>query len=100
MRALLLFALLLPACGNPCQQVCSRMATYARECGYTVSARDVAACVDEQAGPLDREDREVCREEGTRQGLRSTFTCEDLDAYFARTVPPDADEAADPDTAW
>ena len=79
----------LPGCRNACQQICPRMASYARDCGFEVSAEEVAACVDVQAGSASREDRAICRAAGDRATLREEWTCEDLADYWARVAPSD-----------
>lgn len=77
-----LLPLLLSGCENSCQQICHRMAAYARDCGYEVSHADVAACVEAQAGQASANDRAVCRRLGGRADLRSQWTCDDVGAYF------------------
>jgi hypothetical protein len=82
-----LFVLALTALGgcNPCQEICGRMAAYARDCGYDVPASEVAACQDAQAGDASADDRDVCREFGSRQEIREQWTCDDVAAYFERS---------------
>lgn len=88
MRLLLCLAVVasaaLSGCRNACQEICPRMADYARDCGFEVSQEEVSACVAAQAGAASREDRAVCRDAGDRATLRAEWTCEDLSDYWAR----------------
>jgi hypothetical protein len=94
-RLLLPFSILLAsvACKNACQEICPRMAAYARDCGYEVSADEVRACVQEQAGSASRDDRKVCRQFGDRGTLREEWTCEELSDYWTRVADLPADTA-------
>jgi hypothetical protein len=74
-------------CGNACQQICGRMAAYARDCGYDVPNDEVQACMAEQA---DATDRDVCREFGSRETIREQWTCDDVAAYFERANANDS----------
>jgi len=79
----------LAGCGNPCQQICGRMAAYARDCGYEVPASEVSACMEAQGGDASADDRDVCREFGGRQEIREQWTCDDVAAYFERANAED-----------
>jgi hypothetical protein len=69
-------------CQNACQDICGRMAEYARECGYPVSDAEVSACVEQQGSDLDGEDRRACREFGDADVIRTQWSCEDLGDYW------------------
>ena len=49
--------LLHAGCNNPCQRLCFRMKTFAEDCGFTIPAAELDACVNEQKSPLIREDK-------------------------------------------
>lgn len=68
-------------CTNPCQQVCSRMAAYADECGLSVPAAEVDSCVSLYSSPA-KEDVEFCRDFGDLDTIRRQWTCEDLEDYW------------------
>ena len=97
--ALVGLAVGLSSCQNSCQQICGRMASYARDCGYTVTANQVQECVSEQAGDASKEDRAVCRDLGSRSAIRSQWTCDDLGVYF-RSQSSDEFAPDCVDTAW
>lgn len=80
-RSLLLFAplALLVACENPCQEMCTTMATYASSCGYSVPDGDVETCKEANATPLITAERaNQCIEASDPEQLREWWTCEDL----------------------
>lgn len=82
--ALLALPLALAGCGNPCQQLCDRMAEYANDCGLTVTPEDVTACKDEFTGDqVDDVTRDVCAENNSRDQLEEWWTCDDLAENFA-----------------
>ena len=87
----LLLASALSGCKNACQEICPRMASYARDCGFEVSDEEVSACVAAQAGAASRDDRATCREFGDRSTLREEFTCDDLEDYWSRVTVDFAD---------
>jgi uncharacterized Fe-S cluster-containing MiaB family protein len=88
--SLLIVALLAAAgCRNSCQQICVRMADYADECGFSVPDDQLAACIDEQASGLEKEDRQACRDFGTPEAIRNEWTCDELARYWG------SDEAGD-----
>jgi len=88
-------------CQNACQRICGRMASYARECGYEVSAAEVRACREAQAGKASRDDRAICRDFGSSGAIREEWSCEDLEDYWARRVPaPDEMDTGIFDSAW
>jgi hypothetical protein len=91
---------MLGGCQNACQRICGRMASYARDCGYEVSAEEVRACRRAQAGEESREDRAVCRDFGDLQAIREEWTCEDLEDYWARRVPEPMEDTGIFDSAW
>jgi hypothetical protein len=72
----------LSGCDNSCQQVCDRMADYATDCGISISADEVEACKDKQAGSESREDRGTCRDVNSRREIEAEWTCDDLNAYW------------------
>ncbi len=67
---------LLWGCGNPCQDICAPMASYARSCGLEVTAGDVQACKDANAGEVDDATAEVCAEMSDPQTIREWWDCE------------------------
>ncbi|MCO4745713.1 MAG: hypothetical protein KC912_13050 [Proteobacteria bacterium] len=75
---------LLSGCQNSCQQVCSRMAKFAEDCGHTVPSDQVRACIEGQAGSASAEDRQTCRSFGSLSDIESEWTCDDVSVYFAR----------------
>lgn len=68
----------LAGCGNPCQQVCSEMADYARECGLTVTPGDVQNCESNYQGGVSPETADVCREFSDPNTMREWWTCDDV----------------------
>lgn len=94
-RTVWVLALAVGAAGcNPCASICSKMAAYARDCGYEVPADEVAACIEAQDDP-SADDRAVCREFGGRSEIREQWTCDDVAAYFERGP---ADDTGSPET--
>ncbi|MEQ1564350.1 MAG: hypothetical protein ABMA64_01845 [Myxococcota bacterium] len=69
------------ACRNACQDICTRMADYATECGYPVSDAEIDACIEGQSAP--GESRSACREFGDPEVIRTQWSCEDLSEYWA-----------------
>ena len=68
-------------CRNACQDICTSMADYAVECGYTVSDTDLDACYARHGNP-EKEDAKACRDFGDAASLRRQWTCEDVGLYF------------------
>ncbi|TNE84539.1 MAG: hypothetical protein EP330_29055 [Deltaproteobacteria bacterium] len=87
MRLLVLTLALLGGCQNSCQQICSRMARFAEDCGHTVPQAQIQACIDAQAGAASADDRATCREFGSLSDIEAEWTCDDVAVYFARAVP-------------
>lgn len=77
--ASLVLVALLSACNNPCQGICTRIAAYARECGFEPTADDMAQCREEYAtANLVEGDAEDCVEASDPVQLREWWTCEEL----------------------
>lgn len=57
------------------------LATYAEECGFTVSDAELDACI---AGQKDAasEQKDACREYGDPAVIRNEWTCDDLAVYW------------------
>lgn len=87
MRLILFASVLLGGCQNSCQQVCSRMAKFAEDCGHDVGGDQIQACIDGQAGTASAEDRQTCREFGSLSAIEEEWTCDDVGVYFARARP-------------
>ena len=69
------------ACSNPCQSICSDMADYAKDCGFTVTDGELDACMDDfKSSQLPDGQKDVCREYG--DSLREEWNCQDVGAYF------------------
>ena len=85
MRHVLPILLLLPllhGCKNSCQQICTRMASYAEdECGMFVSPDEISCCISAQAGSNSAGDRATCRQYGSVEDIADTWTCNDLEDY-------------------
>lgn len=82
MRTLLILTLTLAGCQNSCQQICSRMAEFAEDCGHTVPGDQVKACIEAQAGSASADDRQTCRAFGSLSSIETEWTCEDVAVYF------------------
>jgi hypothetical protein len=74
----------LGGCKGPCEQLCVNLATYAEECGFAVAETDLDACLDGQASAT-KEEKDVCRDYGSPDVLRTEWTCDDLEAYWSET---------------
>ena len=77
---LVLVISIFPGCNNACQEICGRMRNYAEDCNLPESCwsdAEVDACLEEQAEATD-EELKVCRQNGSAEDLRNTWTCEDL----------------------
>ena len=68
-------------CNNPCQQVCLEMASYAEECGLTVTNDAIAACRDGY-GDASGEEIDQCRGWNEPDQLREWWTCDDVAENF------------------
>lgn len=68
-------------CRNACQDVCTQMADYAVECGFTVPDADLDACYARQKNPSG-DDAKACRDYGDPTTLRNQWSCEEVSAYF------------------
>lgn len=80
LRGMLL--LLILACENPCQQICTEMAAYAQdECGFTVDDQEVADCKDSLAELPDGR-AEACEEVNDQETIAEWWTCEELAENF------------------
>jgi hypothetical protein len=79
-------------CNNSCQEICNRMANYAEDCELPVGDSEVDACMDEQA-EATKDELKICRQNGSAEDIRNTWTCEDLAEYWAGsgTSPPPAE---------
>lgn len=71
--------LALSACKTPCQQLCVEMASYAEECGLTVSDDQLQTCLDEQSAD---QDQGACRRTGEPETLRTEWSCDDVEVFF------------------
>jgi hypothetical protein len=78
----LLALVLLSACDNSCQKICTRMARYAEECGFQVAEGDLADCKSEQGTPEARELRAVCRDYNARSTIQAEYSCDDVAFYW------------------
>lgn len=87
------------ACQNSCQKICTRMAAYARECGYEVTSAELQTCREQQEGDASADDRAICRQLGDADDIRASLTCEDLAPYW-RVQSIDTDSSPEGDTAW
>jgi hypothetical protein len=86
---LVVAALAASGCQNACQEICGRMAKYAEDCGITIPDEDIDTCRDEQA-EAESEELKSCRQNGSAEDIRNTWSCETLQEYFddAGTLPP------------
>lgn len=71
----------LAGCGDPCVALCSNMADYAEECGFTPTSSDLATCEESQAD-RSADERGICRDGGTPDQVRAEWSCEELALYF------------------
>jgi hypothetical protein len=85
----LLVAVGATGCQNACQEICGRMAKYAEDCGIEISDDEIDTCIDEQA-EAEKETLKSCRQNGSSEDIRNTWTCDDLLEYFGGggTLPP------------
>lgn len=65
---------------NPCQTLCSDMASYAEKCGVNLTSSDVDSCVEAQS-EADADARKACSQ--ARPNLEEEWSCEDVERYFA-----------------
>jgi hypothetical protein len=72
----------LTACDNACQSICTRMARYAEDCGYTVAEGDLEDCKAEQSTPEARELNGVCRDYNSQATIEAEYTCEEIAFYW------------------
>ena len=79
--ALLAVSVGLGACRGPCEKVCVNLATYAEECGFSVSDSELDTCMDGQKDAT-ADEKGVCREYGDPAVIRNEWTCDDLAAYW------------------
>lgn len=78
----------LAGCGNPCESVCDQMATFARECGFTVPQGEVDQCVQDQSSqPADQ--RRICREFGDQASIEQSWDCLEVARYFPEQIEGD-----------
>lgn len=70
---------LLSGCSNPCQQLCLEMASYAEECGLTVSSDEVKNC---RESFTNSDQAELCQTWNDPDQVREWWTCEDLEENF------------------
>ena len=81
MRKFAPLLILLPACSNPCQELCSELADYAEECGISVSGDQISQCEDDHSNDLLRPgEAETCDE--YFGDVRDEWTCDDISNYF------------------
>jgi hypothetical protein len=80
-------------CNNACQQLCGTMANYAEDCELPVSESEIDTCVEQQA-EAPSEDLKTCRQTGSAEDIRNSWSCETLAEYWAGggTVPPPPEE--------
>ena len=78
--AVLLGCVWLAGCDNSCQTLCVQMADYSDECGRTVSASEVATCI-EDFDDATSDELKVCRDYGAPDVVRRQWTCDDLNLY-------------------
>jgi hypothetical protein len=77
----------LSGCGNPCQDLCTDMADYATECGYTVTADDIQGCRDQYASAnLTPESVAACSENSDPEAMREWWSCDDVAENFTNSV--------------
>lgn len=69
-------------CRNECQQLCTQLADYADECGYTVSDGDVDQCIADHGAPKGP-DAQACAQYSTPQAVREEWDCEEMGLYFS-----------------
>jgi len=68
-------------CNNPCQQLCDEVASFATECGYSITDDQVDQCMDDHASDQLRDGTsEVCAE--YKDEIREEWTCDDVAVYF------------------
>lgn len=77
----LLAVLLLGACKNECQQLCSDIADYAVDCGFEFTKDEVKACEDANKSK-DIDDNVIAICEETRPFLEEEWTCDEIGEYF------------------
>ena len=71
----------LVGCNNPCQQLCDEIASYAIECGYSVTDDQIDQCIDDNASGEVREGTtDVCYE--YKDELRADWPCDDVAVYL------------------
>jgi hypothetical protein len=91
MFALLLSTATFSGCNNACQEICGRMKNYAEDCDLTESCwsdEQVDQCLEEQA-EATKDELKVCRQNGSAEDIRNTWTCEDLaDNCAGGAIPP------------
>lgn len=75
----------LTACKNDCQDICTEMAAYAEECGFTVSDEEVDACLAEQKEANDV-NLDVCDEMGGAETIRDEWPCDEMALYWDGTA--------------
>ena len=80
--ALVLLLLASGGCENSCEHLCDSMATYARQCGYTVTDADIQTCKDGEAGKLSAGHRDTCRAQSDTAKMASDWGCDYLRPYF------------------
>lgn len=68
-------------CSNPCQQVCLEMASYAEECGLTVSNDALSACRENYTDAGEEEIKQ-CQDWDGSADLREWWTCDDVAENF------------------
>jgi hypothetical protein len=88
---LLVVPLLGSGCNNSCQQICTTMKKYAKDCGLNVDASEVSECVSRQAGKASRNDRAACRAFGDIDSIQEEWTCEDVAEYWGGGLSEDDD---------
>ena len=83
--------LLSTGCQNSCQQICTTMRKYAKECGIEVDKSEVSDCISRQSGKASRDNRAACREFGDLDSIREEWTCDDIEEYWNVTNAPEDD---------
>ena len=83
MMILVLF--LATGCKNSCQQLCSDIQDYAKECGYDFSQDMLKQCYQDHKGSeLEKGEAGSCRD--IAPNIRDEWTCDDFADYF--DAPP------------
>jgi len=79
----------LSGCNNACQEICGRMANYAQDCNIDVPDSEIDACIEDQAAATS-DDLKACRQDGSAEDIRTSWTCETLADFWAGggSIPP------------